>query len=104
MWVKLLPFKGSDMNDKFVPVKWIKSERQADSKNTKPRENELCVICFERKPQLQLCPCQHDLFCEQCIVEYICSKSHFHPPRCPLCRATFDILLLAGDEQRSEIK
>jgi hypothetical protein len=56
-------------------------------------EVDLCVVCMERAPDLQLLPCRHDRFCRQCIVETICTWVRSEAPSCPLCRGAFHTMV-----------
>jgi hypothetical protein len=55
---------------------------------------DVCVVCLERPPDLQLLPCRHDRFCRQCIVETICTWVRPEAPSCPLCRGAFHTMVL----------
>ncbi len=56
-------------------------------------ETDLCVVCMERTPDLQLLPCRHDRFCRQCMVETICTWKRPEAPSCPLCRGAFHTMV-----------
>jgi len=55
---------------------------------------DVCVVCMERTPDLQLLPCRHDRFCRQCMVESICTWVRPEAPSCPLCRGAFHTMVL----------
>jgi hypothetical protein len=57
-------------------------------------EDNLCVVCMERASDFQLLPCRHDRFCQQCMIQNICTWVRPLPPSCPLCRAPFHTMVL----------
>jgi hypothetical protein len=57
-------------------------------------DEAVCVVCMARPPDFQLLPCRHDRFCQQCMVETICTWVRPEAPSCPLCRAPFHTMVL----------
>mmetsp|Transcript_19905 Transcript_19905/g.55260 ORF Transcript_19905/g.55260 Transcript_19905/m.55260 type:complete len:139 (+) Transcript_19905:554-970(+) len=58
------------------------------------QEDDMCILCMERAPDMMLIPCGHRCFCRKCIVETICIAIRSEAPACPLCRTTIDNMVL----------
>eukprot|EP00960_Hanusia_phi_P049640 759683-Hanusia_phi.AAC.10 len=54
---------------------------------------DLCVLCFDHKRDLQLRPCQHNVFCVQCISQLLCRWQKKEGLLCPVCRTPFRSLV-----------
>ena len=45
--------------------------------------SDLCVVCFERQPEIEFLPCRHAVTCKACAHKIV-NKSN----ECPMCRAS----------------
>ena len=45
--------------------------------------DNVCCVCFDRRPAAQLHPCEHKIFCAECAHRLMASDD----AQCPLCRA-----------------
>mmetsp|Transcript_14723 Transcript_14723/g.40143 ORF Transcript_14723/g.40143 Transcript_14723/m.40143 type:complete len:141 (-) Transcript_14723:103-525(-) len=57
-------------------------------------DEEMCVLCMERAPDMMLLPCKHRCFCRKCIVETICVAMRPEAPGCPMCRTGFHTMVI----------
>ena len=50
-------------------------------------DNELCVICFDEKPNLVFLPCKHKCVCKNCMMA---SFKDFE--KCPICKEDIEMV------------
>ena len=67
----------------------IERKMQKEEEEVDEEEQELCAICFKRKPNTLYMPCMHGGFCAQCSLE-IFQKNR----RCPLCQKKLDRIVV----------
>jgi len=61
-------------------------EYEARKKILEEREN-ICVICFDNEREIRLIPCNHFMFCENCVRMMIKKSGHENDYRCcPVCK------------------
>ena len=57
-----------------------------DKSNTEKKndfENELCVFCYEKSPNILIDPCCHGGVCKECIISYLKKDG----VKCPFCKS-----------------
>ncbi|EKX31359.1 hypothetical protein GUITHDRAFT_149348 [Guillardia theta CCMP2712] len=63
---------------------------------------DMCVLCFDRKRDIQLRPCQHNVFCVQCVSEMLCRWQKREGLLCPICRTPFSSLIYTEPAKAEE--
>lgn len=77
--MRLLRLGITEKTHRDILLKMIK--RLIDSE-----EKDLCVICFDDRPDVRLDPCNHVCICRDCIYPFLVSSDNH---KCPICRAIF---------------
>jgi hypothetical protein len=72
------------LKENFMNMKQKYSKEDIDN-HIKNINNDICVICMDKKRDTALTPCGHYLCCQSCAKELF-DNYHFTKPRCPICR------------------
>lgn len=60
-------------------------EEDYEKRRNKLKEDEICVVCLDRKRVMQFLPCGHYACCESCGISVVNTSS-----KCPLCRSEIE--------------
>ena len=74
----------------IVPINWTRrnlSETKKRETLNADYDDDVCVLCFDRKANVELGPCKHDKFCSVCIMDNLCGWTR-GIPTCPICRGS----------------
>ena len=84
------PNKKRTDKDNIINIRWTTRERVAP--NSSDPVDDLCVVCFERKANIEIGPCKHDSFCQNCVLSNMCGTNR-GCLACPLCRTPISELV-----------